>query len=76
MDAKSFSSFLKEIIINKSKEFESQLVASNYKTIEEAKRASGTYNALISVANSLDKILEDFYNKGGNATIIEASHNE
>lgn len=74
MDAKSFSTYLKETIIIEAQKYEGNLLSANYETIADAKRIGGIRDTLIGIANSLDTVLNDFYAKGGNNLIIETSH--
>ena len=73
MDARSFTTFLKETLMKEARTYEGNLLSANYATIEEAKRFGGIRDALVGISNSLDKVLEDFYNQGGNNKIIEAT---
>lgn len=67
MDAKSFCSYLKNELAKESKIYDDNLLSSNYSTIEETKRAGGIRYALVSVAESLDRILADFHIKNNGA---------
>lgn len=73
MDAKSFSTFLKEILIKEAQKYEGNLLSASYETLAEAKRVGGIRDTLIGIANSLDTVISDFYNQGGNNTVIETT---
>jgi len=75
MDAKSFSTYLKETLIREAQKYEGNLLSANYETITEAKRTGGIRDTLVGIANSLDTVLNEFYNQGGNNTVIETSQN-
>lgn len=67
MDAKSFTTFLKEILLKEAKVYENNLLSTHYETILESKRASGIRDTLVGIANSLDHLLDKFYDEGGNS---------
>lgn len=73
MDAKSFTTFLKETLTREAQKYEGNLLSANFETIAEGKRIGGIRDTLVGIANSLDGVLNDFYNQGGNNTIIETS---
>ncbi len=75
MDAKSFSTYLKETLIKEAQKYEGNLLSANYEKITEAKRIGGIRDTLIGIANSLDAVLEDFYSQGGSSAVIETSQN-
>lgn len=60
---KSFVEFLKDVLINESKKYETSLLAISYETIADAKRLSGIRDTFIGVSDSLDNVLKDFYMK-------------
>jgi hypothetical protein len=66
MDAKSFADYYKSVLINESKKYENSLISVSYESIAEAKRISGIRDTLVGISESTDKILSDFYEKGGN----------
>lgn len=66
MDARSFGTFLKTTLINEAKKYEGNLLSAAYENIAEAKRIGGIRDTLIGIANSIDTVLTDFYEKGGN----------
>lgn len=76
MDAKSFSTFLKETLIKEAQKYEGNLLSANFETILEAKRFGGIRDTLVGISNSLDGVLNDFYNQGGNNTVIETTQND
>ncbi len=76
MDAKSFSTYLKETLIREAQKYEGNLLSASYETLTEAKRVGGIRDTLIGIANSLDTVLNDFYANGGNSAIIETSIND
>lgn len=76
MDARAFSTFLKEILVKEAQKYEGNLLSANYATIEEAKRFGGIRDTLVGIATSLDNALNDFYNKGGNNTVVETTTND
>ncbi len=61
MDARTFGSFLKNVLMEEAKKYEGNLLSAAYETLAEAKRAGGIRDTLVGVATSLDKVLEDFY---------------
>jgi hypothetical protein len=71
VDAKSFSTFLKQILMKEAQKYEGNLLSTTYETITEAKRIGGIRDTLVGIANSLDTVLSDFYNQGGNNKVIE-----
>jgi len=71
MDAKSFCTFLKKTLTKEAQKYEGNLLSANYDSITEAKRIGGIHDTLIGIANSLDTVLNDFYDQGGNNSIIE-----
>jgi len=76
MDAKTFSSFLRNVLINEAAKYEGNLLSANYETISDAKRYGGIRDTLIGVANSLEKVLADFYDNGGNVILDVQNSNE
>lgn len=74
MDARSFSTFLKETLIREAQKYEGNLLSANYDDIKEAKRTGGIRDTLIGIANSLDTVLNDFYNQGANNNVIDTIH--
>lgn len=76
MDAKSFSTYLKETLVREAQKYEGNLLSATYETLTEAKRIGGIRDTLIGIANSLDTVLNDFYATGGNNSIIETSQND
>lgn len=71
MDAKSYNTFLKQTLMKEAQKYEGNLLSAGYETIAEAKRIGGIRDTLVGISTSLDKVLDDFYNQGGNNTIIE-----
>jgi hypothetical protein len=71
MDAKSYNTFLKQTLLKEAKKYEGNLLSAGYETITEAKRIGGIRDTLVGISESLDNVLNDFYNQGGNNTIIE-----
>lgn len=71
MDAKSYNTFLKETLKKEARNYEGNLLSASYDSITEAKRIGGIRDTLVGIANSLDTVLNDFYNLGGNNSIIE-----
>lgn len=76
MDARSFGIFLKNTLIDEAKKYEGNLLSATYETIAEAKRIGGIRDTLIGIANSIDNVLDDFYNKGGNTIQEQTNTNE
>lgn len=76
MDARSFGIFLKNTLIDEAKKYEGNLLSAAYENISEAKRVGGIRDTLIGIANSIDTVLEDFYNKGGNTIQEQVNANE
>jgi hypothetical protein len=75
MDAKSFSTFLRETLIREAKKYEGNLLSANFETITEAKRQGGIHDTLIGISNSLNTVLNDFYALGGHNAVIDTSEN-
>lgn len=71
MDARSFSTFIKETLIAEARKYEGNLLSVNYTDIAEAKRIGGIRDTLIGLVQSLDKLLEEFYTKGGNTVVMD-----
>lgn len=76
MDAKSFSTYLKETLIREAQKYEGNLLSANYETITEAKRTGGIRDTLIGIAHSLESVLNDFNSQGGSHKVIETSNND
>lgn len=76
MDAKSFSTYLKEVLNKEAQKYEGNLLSANYETISDAKRTGGIRDTLVGISNSLDSVLNDFYAKGANNQIIETSQDD
>lgn len=70
VDAKSFSTFLKQVLNKEAQKYEGNLLSAGYETITEAKRVGGIRDTLVGIANSLDTVLNDFYNQGGHNKVI------
>lgn len=66
MDARSFGSFLKDVLMKEAQKYEGNLLSAAYDNISEAKRAGGIRDTLVGIVSSIDKVLEDFYAQGGN----------
>lgn len=66
MDARSFANYLKNKLIHKSKEYENSLLSASYETIADAKRISGIRDTLVGISNSVDNVVAEFYDNGGN----------
>lgn len=75
MDAKAFSTFLKEVLIKEAQKYEGNLLSVSYETISDAKRMGGIRDTLVGIAGSLETALNDFYKQGGNNTVIESTPN-
>lgn len=67
MDARSFGMFLKNVLIKEAGKYEQNLLSASFETIQEAKRIGGIRDTLIGIADSVEKVLNDFYAKGGNS---------
>jgi hypothetical protein len=76
MDARTFATFLKDILLKEAKNYEGNLLSANYETLADAKRVGGIRDTLVGVANSLEKVLADFYDKGGNVVLDSQSSDE
>lgn len=66
-DAKSFVEFQKQAIIKQTKVYDENLLTSAYSDITENKKAAGIRTGLVGVLNSLDGLLKEFYDHGGNS---------
>lgn len=66
MDAKTFSNYFKNKLLNESKKYEGSLLSVSYENISEAKRISGIRDTLVGIASSIDGVVAEFYDKGGN----------
>lgn len=66
MDAKSFANYFKNVLINESKKYEGNLLSVSYDNIADAKRVSGIRDTLVGIAGSVDGVVAEFYDKGGN----------
>lgn len=68
MDARTFTTYLNGVLKKKAQEFEGNLLSAHFETIADAKRVSGIRDTLIGIADSLDSVLADFYNKNTQTT--------
>lgn len=76
MDAKSFSTYLKDVLNKEAQKYDGNLLSVNYEKITDAKRISGIRDTLVGISGSIDKILEDFYTQGGNSVVIDTTANQ
>lgn len=63
MDANEFAVFLKGKLLEIAKEFDDVLLSVNYPNLESANRLAGKREALISIADSIGNLLNEFHNR-------------
>lgn len=76
MDARTFATFLKDVLMKEAQKYEGNLLSATYETISDAKRFGGIRDTLVGIANSLETVLADFYNKGGNVVLDTQAPND
>lgn len=69
MDAKTFATFLTDVLKKEAQKYEGNLLSVSFENITEAKRCGGIRDTLIGIADSLPSVLSDFYNRNNRGTL-------
>jgi hypothetical protein len=63
MDSKIFANFLKKRLLEEADGYNEILYSLTYRTLEEGHRTAGRRETLVAIADSLENLLKEFYDR-------------